>query len=303
MKTSAAILALALATAIPARAADRSLAAARELYASAAYEDALTMLKALAASDTLPAPDALQVDEYQSLCLYALGRTSEAESIAQAAFKKDPFYEPSPDDLSPRVATMFESVRRSVLPDIIRAKYQAAKAAVDREDWPVAEGLLTDTRRLLAKAQEDGVKDSITDLRIVVDGFLDLAHASAKEASNRASAAADTSTAPSSAARAPAAAPRIYDASSAEVTAPVVVRQDVPAVPQALVKTVRKRGRLDVTIEPDGHVSDVVIRESINSAYDAMLTSAAHYWRYKPATKAGAPVRFVKTILFNVSEE
>jgi len=302
MKRSAAILALALATAIPARAADRSLAAARELYASAAYEDALTMLKALAASDDLPAPDALQVDEYQSLCLYALGRTSEAESVAQAAFKKDPFYEPSPDDLSPRVATMFASVRRSVLPDIIRAKYQAAKAAVDREDWTVAEGLLTDTHRLLARAQEDGVKDSITDLRIVVDGFLDLAQASAKQASNRASAAAAAAAAPP--APSPAAIPPpIYDADSAGVLAPVAIRQDVPPVPQALVKTVRKRGRLEVTIEADGRVSDVIVRESINSAYDAMLVSAARYWRYKPATKGGAPVRFAKTILFNVSEE
>ena len=60
------------------------LSAAKDLYASAAYEVALSALSRLNGE----APDtpnlARQVDEYRAFCLYALGRTGEAESIAES---------------------------------------------------------------------------------------------------------------------------------------------------------------------------------------------------------------------------
>ena len=60
---------------------------------------------------------------------------------------------------------------------------------------------------------------------------------------------------------------------------------------------------MDVTIEADGRVSDVVVRESVNTAYNAMVVAAAKYWHYKPAMKDGVPVRFVKSIVLSVTEE
>ena len=147
------------------------------------------------------------------------------------------------------------------------------------------------------------MKDSITDLRIVVDGFLDLAQASAKEAAAQAKAAPAPSNASPAAASSVPRVPQIYDADAAGVAGPVAIRQDVPSVPIALVKTVRPRGRLEVTIETDGHVSNVVVVESMNSAYDAMVASAARHWRYKPAMKDGAAVRFLKTIVLSINGE
>jgi hypothetical protein len=52
------------------------LSAAKDLYVSAAYEEALTALSAINASTT---PEvARQADQYRAFCLYALGRTREA---------------------------------------------------------------------------------------------------------------------------------------------------------------------------------------------------------------------------------
>ena len=58
---------LAFATAV---AAEESLTAAKDLYASAAYEDALSTLTRLQASTATGAPMAAQIDQYRAFCLF-----------------------------------------------------------------------------------------------------------------------------------------------------------------------------------------------------------------------------------------
>src|SRR5687767_7658265 len=87
-------------------AADESLATARELYAAAAYEDALLMLNRLRATDA-PAADRRGIEQYRAFCLLALGRTSDAERAIEAVVSAEPTYQPSDADMSPRLRTAF----------------------------------------------------------------------------------------------------------------------------------------------------------------------------------------------------
>ena len=52
-----------------------------------------------------------------------------------------------------------------------------------------------------------------------------------------------------------------------------------------------------------GGVTDVVVRQSVNAAYDTLVAAAARTWKYRPATKDGVPVRFVKTVVLNANAE
>src|SRR5438045_1560108 len=106
------ILAIALVIASPAALfADDSLSAARDLYASAAYEDALAMLGRLNMKE-LPSNDGRVADQYRALCLLALGKTSEASQAIEAVVSADPAYRPTDGEVSPRVRAVFSDVRR-----------------------------------------------------------------------------------------------------------------------------------------------------------------------------------------------
>src|SRR3954447_9137820 len=94
-----------LALASPAFAqAPNQLAAARDLYASARYDEALAMLNGMRPADTTGV-DRKSVEQYRSLCLLALGRGSEAESAIAAVVTVDPLFVPAEADASPRVRT------------------------------------------------------------------------------------------------------------------------------------------------------------------------------------------------------
>ena len=59
--------------------------AARDLYASARYDEALAVLNELRPSDSATAVvDRKSIEQYRSLCLLALGRGTEAESAIAA---------------------------------------------------------------------------------------------------------------------------------------------------------------------------------------------------------------------------
>ena len=74
---TAAIAAACLLASASARAQGNDLTAARDLYASAAYDEALTMLNRLHNSDPSPV-DARAIEQYRAFCLLALGRPSDA---------------------------------------------------------------------------------------------------------------------------------------------------------------------------------------------------------------------------------
>ena len=106
-------------------AAQDPLGAAKDLYASAAYEEALS---ALASAREHGAPQLLhQVDQYRAFCLLALGRNPEAESAAESAIQEDPLAPLDPQDTSPRIEAMFKgekiniTEKRAVLHVALRA--------------------------------------------------------------------------------------------------------------------------------------------------------------------------------------
>ena len=72
-----------LSAAVPIAAQDgNQLAAARDLYASARYDEALAVLNGLGSG--LDAPERKSIEQYRSLCLLALGRGTEAEAAIAA---------------------------------------------------------------------------------------------------------------------------------------------------------------------------------------------------------------------------
>ena len=60
---------------------------ARELYAAAEYEDALTILNRLRQTPSKP-EDVRTIDQYRAFCLLALGRAAEALLTGQRALPK-----------------------------------------------------------------------------------------------------------------------------------------------------------------------------------------------------------------------
>src|SRR5215212_575505 len=130
------------------READNPLAAARDLYASARYDEALAVLNGLQPADRGGA-DRKSIEQYRSLCLLALGRGSEAESAIAAVVTADPLFVPGEAEASPRVRAAFSDVRQRLLPEIANSKYAAAKAAYDRKEYATAELQFRDLVTLL----------------------------------------------------------------------------------------------------------------------------------------------------------
>src|SRR5213593_1092915 len=151
------------------------LAAARDLYASAAYDDALAVLNRLRATDH-PAGQSRAIEQYRAFCLLALGRASDAEQAIEAVVAAEPTYQPSDSDASPRVRSAFTTVRRRMLPTIIQQQYAQAKAAFDRRDWPAAaEGF----RWVLSALADPDVANEakqppLVDLKQLASGFAEL---------------------------------------------------------------------------------------------------------------------------------
>jgi hypothetical protein len=70
-------------------AAQDSLTAGRNLYLAAAYDEALTMLNRLRAGDFSP-DDKRSIGLYRTLCLMALGRTTEAAGAVEGIVTQYP---------------------------------------------------------------------------------------------------------------------------------------------------------------------------------------------------------------------
>jgi TonB family protein len=276
------------------------LTIAKDLYASARYDEALSVLNGLRIGESV---DRKSVEQYRSLCLLALGRSSEAETAIAAVVTADPTYRPG-DSESPRVRASFTEVRKRLLPEITTARYQAAKAAYDRKDWAASEQQFRTVLDLIDDPDNSG---RLGDLRVLAAGFLEL--------SARAAAPPPPPVEPSPVAAAPAMAPpagtvaapppatpegpipgKVYNADDDMVRPPVVVRQDIPPVPQGLVAMVKPRGLVEVIIDEKGRVIGMSMRQSLHPAYDAQILSAARDWKYQPASYGGQPVRFRRLI-------
>lgn len=281
------------------------LATARELYASAAYEEALTALNRARTSGVSPA-DALAVEETRAFCLLALGRSLEAQNAIEALVTADPLYRPAAD-LSPRVRTAFSDVRRRMLPTIIPQQYAKAKAAYDRKDWKAAAE--TFAQVLSAIADPDiahlASQPPLSDLRTLAAGFQELAvkaipppplpvTPTAKPTTVVGQTAGGGAPAAAPAAVAPARVVRVYTALDAKVVAPGVIRQDLPPFNGRLQGVTS--GSLEIVVNELGLVESAKMLDSVSPQYDRIAIDATRSWRYRPAMLDGMVVKFRKII-------
>lgn len=267
-----------------------SIATARELYAAARYDEALAVLDELGASAATMPADRKAIEQYRSLCLLALGRGDEAEAAIAAVVRVDPFYMPGEADASPRVRTTFSDVRQRLLPDLATTRYAEAKAAYDRKAFAEAANRFRELVMLLDDPQMNG---RLSDLRTLAAGFVDLATAAAEPPPQPKE---EPAPAPAPSAPKAPAEPTIYTAEDEGVTPPVVVRQDVPAVPNAIAGMTKDKGLIDIVIDEKGCVVSLALRSRLHPVYDTAILNAARDWKYKPARLNGEPVRYRKLL-------
>lgn len=290
MNRTLATLTLATCLAASLGAQESPLAAARELYASARYDEALAMLNGLRPAEPSNLNDVKSIEQYRSLCLLALGRGTEAESAIAAVVTVDPLYQPNDTDASPRVRAAFTEVRQRLLPGIAGLKYAAAKAAFDRKEFASAEQQF---RHVMALIDDPEMGGRLSDMRTLAAGFLELSAAGAAPPP----APKQAEPAPQPVAPPPGPSPlRIYVAEDAGVTPPVAIKQEFPRVPAGVMAQVRDRGLLELIIDERGRAAALTVRTSMHPVYDTLLLAAAREWRYQPATHEGRPVRFRKLI-------
>lgn len=268
---------------------------ARDLYASARYDEALAVLNDLRPSDASNAiSDRKSIEQYRSLCLLALGRGSEAESAIAAVVTADPSYQPNETEASPRVRAAFSDVRRKLLPEIAGKRYADARASFDRKD-PVA---VQQFKQVIALLDDPDMGGRLPDLRTLSAGFLDLAVA--------ASAPPPEPPKPVVTAPPPPADPqpepnRIYTMGDKGVMPPVVLRQGMPAITPVMKGQASERGVIEIVIDEQGRVTFAAIRTKVHPMFDTELLTMARDWRYQPATLMGKSVKYRKMIQINVT--
>lgn len=273
------------------------LDAARELYASARYDEALALLNNLRPAGG--ATDRRSIEQYRSLCLLALGRGQEAEAAIAAVVNADPLFQPSEAEASPRVRAAFSDVRRRLLPDIVAAKYGAAKAAFDRKEYPIAERQF---RELLTLLNDPDMGGKLGDMKILATGFLDLAvAANTPPPEPPKSEVAPVTPPPPPVQQAQPPPAKIFGADDFGISIPISLRQTVPNVPAGITGQIKDHGRVEVVIDEQGRVTFAAIRQPMHPLYDQLLLAAARDWKYRPALMNGVPVKYRKTILISVS--
>ena len=112
--------------------AEDTLSQAKDLYLSAAYEEALAILDRL--QGEVLQDGATEVALYRVFCLLALNRRDEARVEIEIIVNKDPFYRPSESQTPPRVLKVFQDTRKAALPAIVQRNYTEAKALFDQKD-------------------------------------------------------------------------------------------------------------------------------------------------------------------------
>jgi len=171
--------------------AQGGLAAARTLYASASYEDALA---SLASPDAAVDPN--QVDEYRALCYLALGQSPSAEQALERILNRAPLYTLNELDVSPKLVTMFQDVKQRVIPSVARKLYAKGKNDYEAKDFAQA---AAEFRLLMAAVDEKTTDRGLADIRQLADGFLKLSEAAVAAAAPPKPAAAAASAAPAAA--------------------------------------------------------------------------------------------------------
>jgi tetratricopeptide (TPR) repeat protein len=281
-------LALIIALAAPTTSfAQDALKRAKDLYASASYEEALQVLDTL--KDSTPSTEA---SAYSVFCLVALGRKDEARNAIESIVRADPLFKPSEGQVSPRIRAFFDEIRKPHLPDAARDSYTRGKAAFDRKDWA---GALAEFDRTMTLVDEASATDaSVSDLKVLADGFRDLARTNLLPPP---APKASPSVVP------PAAEPTIYGPAQTAVMKPVPVAKPLPPWhPTAVEAKMTFSGEIELIISETGQVLSAKLVRTVNARYDASLLDAAKLWTFQPATKDGVPVRYRYSVAVNLGK-
>ena len=279
-----------------------SLASVRELYASAAYEDALNVLAKL--PPDRPADEARTIEQYRAFCLIALGRTGEAEHAIEAVVASAPNFRPSESDVAPRVRAAFVDVRRRMLPSIIQQRYANAKAAYDRKQYEAAAAGFAEVITMMADpdAAQAASQPPLSDIRTLAVGFHDLSVSAIPPPPLPAAPVAAMAPKPVPTAPAAASVPvperRVYSMMDANVVPPLAIAQELPKYPGDVL--VPRTGQIELVINEAGVVEVAMIKQSVTAKYDELALAAARQWRYRPATINGMPVKYRKIISVTV---
>jgi TonB family protein len=269
--------------------AQGSLSAARELYAAAAYDDALSALNALAARGEA-ITESGTVALYRALCLYALGRNAEGDRAVEALVAQNPFYHPPMDELSPRMRTTVIDARRRMLPVLLQQKYNEAKTAYEQKEYATAIAGFTQVIDGLGDPDiaTAARQSPLADIGTLAAGFRDLANkAMMPVAAPKAAVVLPPPVAAKSA-------PRTYSAEDSGVTPPVAIRQNIPAFTRPV--TQRKTAVVELLVNEQGAVESAVMLSQLDATYDRTVLAAAKSWLYEPAKVDGKPVRYQKRV-------
>jgi hypothetical protein len=287
----ASALLISVAFSVTTYAADASLAAARDLYVSASYDDALAMLGTLS-SGSRSVEERQSIDLYRTLCLFALGKTTDADRMIEAMLLRDPLYRAGDEELSPRVENAFQSARRRILPSVIQQKYGEAKAAFDKHDWQTASTGFAEVLKAIADPDIAGSAGAppLSDIKTLASGFRDLAVKSIPPPPPAPKAVEAKPVRPVKA---------FYTVDDRDVLPPVAVVQRVPKYPANVTRPLQ--GVVQFVIDENGIVQTPTMPVSIDMSYDGMVMSAAKKWQYTPAMLDGKPVKYMKRLTISVS--
>ncbi len=270
MTTSAVFLTalLALAQSAGPAVADPELDTVKRLYATAAYEDALTRISLL---DGRSDPNAL--DQYRALCLLGLGRDTDADQALERIVIRSPQFRVAPNAASPAFLARFASIRKRVLPMAANKAYAKAKTSFDLKDYAAAADQLRDLLIVL-RAETASGDPVLANLQQLAEGSLRLTEAELA-ASSRV----------------------VYSALDVAVIPPVELERNIPPWnPPAQLVWRSFRGVVEVVVDESGNVETSRMVESLADFYDAGLLEAARSWRFKPAQRAGQPVKYRKLV-------
>jgi TonB family protein len=331
--------ALVLLLALPAGAAaaqQDSIAAARDLYTTAGYDEALAMLMRLRAGTTEPA-EVRTIDQYRVFALFAIGKTEEAEHVVEGMTLLDPLWVLPRGEAPPRIDALFAAARTRALPGVVRQRLGAARVLYAEKRFAAAAEAFTGVLTLLEDptvAQATGA--DVAPFQALATGFRDLSLAADEQARAAASHAPAAGSAPQAATAVqgdppvvpepatPASAdpaptqtahaetgPPPADTSPAPVTPagaaapsaapvivpPVVIAQAIPRPTDISVPLGSPQTILmDIVIDENGRVERAEIRKSVDRLYETQLVAATRGWRYRPATQNGRPVKYLRTL-------
>jgi tetratricopeptide (TPR) repeat protein len=273
----------------PAQAMPEGLASVRLLYASGAYEDALTRLSTLAVEDA-------GAGQYRALCLLALGRNADARRSLEELVARQPLFRMSDADVSPQLTNLFRDVRRRVLPTVVRDLYAAARTSFAERRHREASRQFKDVLALLTDEDLGDESVVLSDFKLLAEEFLKLAELEMAAAPDAAASASTVEPPPATAGSATSR--RVYRAGDPSVLPPVDVSRPMPPwyPPTPADQAREHHGILRIVIDERGYVEEASLVKPVSDSYDAVLLAATKHWKFRPAVRNGAAVKFEKLI-------